>query len=289
MSDVTRGSLPNELESQQYGLPTARIEVYCRSNVGFLPSRHGCLCRMDAGSRALGNGSPPARMRSSSPSDAGFFTACMRPSFRRYAVLSQRCGLPASCVQVPLPRGWDQSGLNGRGDTDIGIGRRQLLFGVGLLLAMCELEPLPKVVSSSYEMVVLIICVPSASNPCIHSRKVCNSRVSLRCLCALSLLDAFSITLAFGPMQRAPPVGIIASCGVLACYSLLSITVSGFHRVAIGAVNLLLDQLSISKASSPFRRPAVLPTACSYHNILMTTDLFSLISLGGAIASVQRE
>lgn len=63
----------------------------------------------------------------------------------------------------------------------------------------------------------------------------------------------------------------------------ISTTVSGLRLIAVGAVSLLVAQLSTFKAPRTFRHPTVLLNACSYHHILTTTHIFPLISLAGAI------
>lgn len=92
-----------------------------------------------------------------------------------------------------VSREQDQSGRYDSGDISVEMFRRRLLAGV----LRGEQEILRNVVSSSYVVVVLNIRIPCASDRCVCSRGICNSRVSLRYICVLSLLNAFSITVSF--------------------------------------------------------------------------------------------
>lgn len=142
-----------------------------RSEADLLPHGCGVLPRV-----------LPALMRT----DAAF------PPKIRSTVLSQRYGLLASCVQVLLPRGWDRSDWNDWGDTDIGIGRRQLLFEVVLILG--ELESLPKVANFSYEMVISI---------CRHQY-----------LCTFRMLDLHHSFRATVPARWSCRLGIARDCTI---------------------------------------------------------------------------
>lgn len=99
---------------------------------------------------------------------------------------------PAARGWVSLPRVWNQSDRNDLGDTYVGIGRQRWLVGVVLLHG--EQKPLRKIVSSSYVAVILMIHKPCVSDRCVCCHRVCNSRLSLGCFCAFSLLEAFSTT-----------------------------------------------------------------------------------------------
>lgn len=83
----------------------------------------------------------------------------------------------------------------------------------------------------------------SASDLCARIRGVCSNRVSLRCLCAIFLFDAFSIAVGFALIYQASLAAVIVFRCFLVCYANCSSTVSSLHRVMVGAANLLMEQL----------------------------------------------